>query len=158
MSEVKSEIKQLLNDIMLSSRESIASAIVSEGANASGRTIASIRSEVEEDADGVSAKLYGRRAFHTLERGRAGGRVPKGFRDIIRQWMLDKGIDMGGEVRNNSFAYLVARKIALEGTKLYRRGGRTTIYTPAINTARDMLAQRREKLMKILIQSINEKA
>lgn len=156
MREIKSEVKTILEGIMTSSRNSIASAIVSEGANASGRTIASLHSEVVEDEEGMSARLYGRQAFHTLERGRAGGRVPRGFRHIIRQWMIDKGIDMGGDTRNNSFAYFVARKIALEGTKLYRRGGRTTIYTPAIDTATTLLSQKRHLISELLIKSLKK--
>ena len=156
MREIKSEVKTILEGIMSSSRNSIASAIVSEGANASGRTIASLHSEVVEDEEGMSARLYGRQAFHTLERGRAGGRVPRGFRHIIRQWMIDKGIDMGGDTRNNSFAYFVARKIALEGTKLYRRGGRTTIYTPAIDTATTLLSQKRHLISELLIKSLKK--
>ncbi len=156
MREIKSEVKAILEDIMSSSRNSIASAIVSEGANASGRTIASLHSKVVEDEEGMSARLYGRQAFHTLERGRAGGRVPSGFRHIIRQWMMDKGIDMGSDTSNNSFAYFVARKIALEGTKLYRRGGRTTIYTPAVDTATTLLLQKRHLISELLIKSLKK--
>lgn len=156
MSDVKKEIKTILEDIMSSSRTSIADAIVSEGAYASGRTTASLHSEVVEGDGEVSARLYGRQAFHTLERGRAGGRVPRGFRHIIREWMQDKGIDMGSDTRNNSFAYFVARKIALEGTKLYRRGGRTTIYTPAIDAARSALDNRKPDIINVLIKSIKK--
>lgn len=156
MSE-KSKIKEILIDIMQSSRDSIADAIVREGANASGRTIKSLRSEVTEGDDGMSARLFGRQAFHTLERGRAGGRVPRGFRHIIRQWMMDKGIDFGNEPRNRSFAYFVASKIALEGTKLYREGGRTSIYSPAIDTARQRLEDAKPKIFRILTESIKDK-
>lgn len=95
------------------------------GQVASGRTIASLKVEITEDG-GV---LWGRSAFGTLETGRKGGKVPAGFWKIIRQWMDDKGIQVE---KPDSFAYLVARKIAKEGTQLFHNGGRSDIYSPEV--------------------------
>lgn len=97
------------------------------GQVASGRTIASLKVEITEDG-GV---LWGRSAFGTLETGRKGGKVPAGFWKIIRQWMDDKGIQVE---KPDSFAYLVARKIAKEGTQLFREGGfyKIKIYSPEV--------------------------
>lgn len=95
------------------------------GQVASGRTIASLKVEITEDG-GV---LWGRSAFGTLETGRKGGKVPAGFWKIIRQWMDDKSIQVE---KPDSFAYLVARKIAREGTQLFRNGGRSDIYSPEV--------------------------
>lgn len=95
------------------------------GQVASGRTIASLKVEITEDG-GV---LWGRSPFGTLETGRKGGKVPAGFWKIIRQWMDDKGIQVE---KPDSFAYLVARKIAKEGTQLFRNGGRSDIYSPEV--------------------------
>lgn len=95
------------------------------GQVASGRTIASLKVEITEGG-GV---LWGRSAFGTLETGRKGGKVPAGFWKIIRQWMDDKGIQVE---KPDSFAYLVARKIAKEGTQLFRNGGRSDIYSPEV--------------------------
>lgn len=97
----------------------------SAGQVASGRTIASLKVEITEDG-GV---LWGRSPFGTLETGRKGGKVPAGFWKIIRQWMDDKGIQVE---KPDSFAYLVARKIAREGTQLFRNGGRSDIYSPEV--------------------------
>lgn len=97
----------------------------SAGQVASGRTIASLKVEITEDG-GV---LWGRSPFGTLETGRKGGKVPAGFWKIIRQWMDDKGIQVE---KPDSFAYLVARKIAKEGTLLFRNGGRSDIYSPEV--------------------------
>lgn len=97
----------------------------SAGQVASGRTIASLKVEITEDG-GV---LWGRSAFGTLETGRKGGKVPAGFWKIIRQWMDDKGIQVE---KPDSFAYLVARKIANEGTQLFREGGFYKIYSPEV--------------------------
>ncbi len=95
------------------------------GQVASGRTIASLKVEMTEDG-GV---LWGRSAFGTLETGRKPGKVPAGFWKIIRQWMDDKGIQVE---KPDSFAYLVARKIANEGTQLFREGGFYKIYSPEV--------------------------
>lgn len=97
----------------------------SAGQVASGRTIASLKVEITEDG-GV---LWGRSAFGTLETGRKPGKVPAGFWKIIRQWMDDKGIQVE---KPDSFAYLVARKIANEGTQLFREGGFYKIYSPEV--------------------------
>lgn len=97
----------------------------SAGQVASGRTIASLKVEMTEDG-GV---LWGRSAFGTLETGRKPGKVPAGFWKIIRQWMDDKGIQVE---KPDSFAYLVARKIANEGTQLFREGGFYKIYSPEV--------------------------
>lgn len=95
---------------------------INAGQKASGKTIASLHIEMLEDK-GI---LWGRQAFEVLESGRKGGKVPKGFYKIIQQWVNDKGI----QVKNpKSFSYLVARKIANEGTSLFRKGGRTDIYS-----------------------------
>lgn len=105
----------------------------SAGQVASGRTIASLKVEITEDG-GV---LWGRSAFGTLETGRKPGKVPAGFWKIIRQWMDDKGIQVE---KPDSFAYLVARKIAKEGTQLFRNGGRSDIYSPEVKDTVDRVS------------------
>lgn len=117
MELVASELKALKQHIIENHR--------SAGQVASGRTIASLKVEITEDG-GV---LWGRSAFGTLETGRKGGKVPAGFWKIIRQWMDDKGIQVE---KPDSFAYLVARKIANEGTQLFREGGFYKIYSPEV--------------------------
>lgn len=95
---------------------------INAGQKASGRTIASLHVEMQEDG-GI---LWGRKAFGVLETGRKGGKVPKDFYQIIQQWVKDKGI----QVKNpKSFSYLVARKIAREGTSLHRSGKVEDIYS-----------------------------
>lgn len=117
MELVSSELEALKQRIIENHR--------SAGQVASGRTIASLKVEMTEDG-GV---LWGRSAFGTLETGRKGGKVPVGFWKIIRQWMDDKGIQVE---KPDSFAYLVARKIAKEGTQLFREGGFYKIYSPEV--------------------------
>lgn len=117
MELVSSELEALKQKVIENQKNS--------GQVASGRTIASMKVEVTEDG-GV---LWGRSAFGTLETGRKPGKVPAGFWKIIRQWMDDKGIQVE---KPDSFAYLVARKIANEGTQLFREGGFYKIYSPEV--------------------------
>lgn len=108
---------------------------ISAGQKASGRTIKSILVEVGEDY----GQLTGRKAIGTLETGRKGGKVPAKFQDIILKWMQAKGINVP---KPKSFAYLVARKIAREGTLLHRMGGRSDIYSKEINITLPRLIKR----------------
>lgn len=125
--DVSKILKSALNDAM----DSIRANLLYTGTNASGRTSESLEVVVEGDV-GI---LYGRQAFGTVETGRKGGKIPAGFREIIYQWMQDKGVH--AEVAGNrsqrsadmSMAYHIANKIAREGSKLYRDGGRSDIYS-----------------------------
>ena len=126
MELVSSELEALKQKVIENQKNS--------GLVASGRTIASMKVEVTEDG-GV---LWGRSPFGMLETGRKPGKVPAGFWKIIRQWMDDKGIQVQ---KPDSFAYLVARKIANEGTQLFRNGGRDDIYSPEVKDTVERVSQ-----------------
>lgn len=126
MELVSSELEALKQKVIENQKNS--------GQVASGRTIASMKVEVTEDG-GV---LWGRSPFGTLETGRKPGKVPAGFWKIIRQWIDDKGIQVQ---KPDSFAYLVARKIANEGTQLFRNGGRDDIYSPEVKDTVERVSQ-----------------
>lgn len=126
MELVSSELEALKQKVIENQKNS--------GQVASGRTIASMKVEVTEDG-GV---LWGRSPFGTLETGRKPGKVPAGFWKIIRQWMDDKGIQVQ---KPDSFAYLVARKIANEGTQLFRNGGRDDIYSHEVKDTVERVSQ-----------------
>lgn len=126
MELVSSELEALKQKVIENQKNS--------GLVASGRTIASMKVEVTEDG-GV---MWGRSPFGTLETGRNPGKVPAGFWKIIRQWMDDKGIQVQ---KPDSFAYLVARKIANEGTQLFRNGGRDDIYSPEVKDTVERVSQ-----------------
>lgn len=96
------------------------------GQVASGRTRDTLRVEVTQGDALATGTLYGRQFFGTLETGtapwrKAYAKPPRFFVEIIRQWITDKGLDLN--------AYLTARKIMLEGSKLHRDGGRDDIYS-----------------------------
>lgn len=119
------DVIKVIGDELEALRKRIVDNHIQAGQKASGKTITSMH-VVMSDSGGA---LLGRKAFGTLELGRNGGRVPKGFYQIIKQWVIDKGIQVE---KPNTFAYFVARKIANEGTALFRNGGRNDIYSKEI--------------------------
>ena len=144
----KTEAKTIINEELLSLRQRIIDNHLRAGQKASGRTIQSLRVEATED-EGI---LFGRKAFGTLETGRRGGRVPAGFYHIILQWVKDKGIQVE---KPKTFAYFVARKIAREGTSLYRRGGREDIYSSEIPKTVESIGKRIMGLLTMEVDNIN---
>lgn len=144
----KTEARTIINEELLSLRQRIIDNHLRAGQKASGRTIQSLRVEATED-EGI---LFGRKAFGTLETGRRGGRVPAGFYHIILQWVKDKGIQVE---KPKTFAYFVARKIAREGTSLYRRGGRDDIYSSEIPKTVESIGKRIMGLLTTEVDNIN---
>lgn len=110
-------IEQNIVQILTQCRDEIRANMASKGINASGRTSAAFK--VEKVGGGIALYLdrSGRVApLDTLEIGRPGGNVPKGFYYIIKQWTRDKGMQFARESERQTFAFLTARKIARKGT------------------------------------------
>lgn len=142
------------------------------GQVASGRTSRSMHVEV----DNSEGTVFGRVAFGTLETGRKGGNVPRNFREVIRQWMRDKGISADPipyvrkpsekwqpkytpqERGDMSLAGAIAHKIQTSGTKLYRDGGRSDIYSNEIPRTTDAIMARVLRLFDVEVESINREA
>lgn len=122
MDDKRKEIKKILSEELEKLKGRIIENHIRAGQRASGRTIKSLHVSVDDN----HAILFGRKAFGVLETGRRPGKVPKGFYHIILQWVEDKKIKVN---KPKSFAYLVARKIAREGTELYRYGSTEDIYS-----------------------------
>jgi hypothetical protein len=149
-------------------KKRIANNITANKQNASGRTIASLR--VEENDDG--ARLMGRSPFGTLETGRKPGKVPGNFNAIILQWMKDKGIK-GAPIPylrqpsqqwqpkytpqqrgDFSLAGAIAHKIKTEGTKLYRDNGDNSVYSNEIPATIESIRKQLAGIYKQEIQNI----
>lgn len=137
---------------------------VNAGQWASGKTAKSLRVE----ADGEGGKLVGRAFFGVLETGRKAGKVPRGFRYIIRQWMADKGIEAEPmpykrpgihkytpqERGNMSMAGAIAYTIMKKGTSLYRKGGRNDIYSRAVEETKKKIMERLGMFLHTEMESI----
>lgn len=144
----KNETLQIVKDELEALRQRIIANHEAAGQVASSKTIASLKVELTEDG-GI---LWGRKAFGTLETGRGSGKVPKGFYQIIQQWVKDKGIQVD---RPKSFAYLVARKITNEGTELNRTGGRNDIYSPEVSKTTSNIMNRIFGIYETEVEHIN---
>lgn len=158
-STLESDIIRILNE----TRDVIRANMAARNINASGRTSASIRVEPYE---GGVRLVGGYNTTHkvddypallgtletadtapipTLEIGRAGGRVPKGFYYIIREWSREKGLSFSSESERSTFAYFVARKIARTGT--LRHVQPENIYSQPVAVAK-------EKILQIFAQNV----
>lgn len=139
------------------------------GQVASGRTIQSMKVTMRENG----GMLTGRKAFGTLETGRKAGRTPRNFTDIIKQWIIDKGISVSPiqykrqasenwqpkytpqERGLNTMAGAIAHKIRTEGTRLYRNGGRSDIYSNEIPKTIESIQKRLLSYYTTEVETIN---
>lgn len=125
------DIEVMLTEVFEQAKRDIIANHERAGQVASGKTRDSLSVEVTSDITSATATMYGRKYFAALETGSAPWKKqykhpPKPFVETIAKWMTDKGIE-------GVSAYLVARKIMREGSKLYRDGGRQDIFTPVMS-------------------------
>lgn len=92
------------------------------GMRSSGKWANSLEIEVSGNEKRLNAKITGLNYTEQLGFGRKPGKFPP--IDAIKQWILDKPITfIESEISISSLAYLIARKIASEGTNYYQQGG-----------------------------------
>jgi hypothetical protein len=128
-------LEQQILDRLEKAKADIVSNIQAKGITASGRTEKAIKVK----QDGFSIKLYkeaGNNApMQTTEIGREAGRVPRGFTEIILQWMKDKGRATGDDKKDKSKAGAIAYgKIKKEGTDRSKTPD-NTVYSPIVERA-----------------------
>lgn len=142
--------QQIIEETCKAIIEKISANIDSTGLRATGDTQRSLRYEVYDDGSTV----YGRPYFKGLEMGRPAGAVPGNFVDIIKRWIVAKGLiptprpyltdrphKYTVEERSlNIMAWAVAEKIRREGFKPWRNGGyveppQEDVYTPVVAEA-----------------------
>ncbi|MCB0515185.1 MAG: hypothetical protein KDD49_03870 [Bacteroidetes bacterium] len=89
---------------------------------ASGRWEKSLETEVKLTPYGAIATVMGEPYSYQLVHGRKPGKFPP--IKAIMQWIEDKGIKpIYDNISTSSLAFLIARKIAQEGTKYFQQGG-----------------------------------
>lgn len=113
--------------------EEIRSNMATKGIDASGRTSDSI--QVRQVPTGVQLVGGGddTAPMATIEVGRGGGAVPYGFTAVLEQWSIDKGLGFESATRRRSFAFLLAKKIAREGT--HRHTFHEDVYSGTVEVA-----------------------
>lgn len=157
-------IKTYIHETLKIVDERIKANIDSHGRTASGQTAKSMAIEDTE----WGGRLVGSGSFLAIERGRKGGRVPYGFRDIILQWIKDKGIQVAVtpakraskysdlERAQRSAAGAIAYTIMTKGTRLHRTGGFDDILTTVIAEEITKLRPKIIGEVGIMVRDINE--
>lgn len=115
------------------------SAMVSAGANASGKSSASLMNEVK--GSGISRAtmtITGSESWNWMEQGRGVTKKNQNgvLKPIIEQWIKDKGIQIPSGFTLESFAFVITRSIHKRGTKLFYTQTRRDIYTSVITEER----------------------
>lgn len=136
---LRSETSQELSRELTALRQRITDNMQEAGEWATGKTAESMVVEIRDEADLTRGLLYGRAFFGALETGsrpwaKPTKRVPKKFANTIQEWIKAKNLDLN--------AWAVAYTIMHEGSSLYRRGGRSDIYSNEIPVTLDNLAER----------------
>ena len=123
---------------ILQLRDEIKQSIADKGLTASGRTQNSLRVYV----DGNTVVLEGRAFFASLEYGSAPWSGKTGircsyeeFKEIIRQWASDKGLNFGQAKEHKKVVANIAWVIMNQGTKLYGAHGYRDVYDTLIEKA-----------------------
>ena len=123
--------------------------------NASGGTSSGLYAEV---SDYQITILSNRGGFTNVEAGQSKGKRPYNFRDIIKQWILDKGISIAAMPYNPNYngfkkfgsaserglyyaAGAIAYSNAKKGSSLWRSGGRRDVFTPAVEKLVDAVTE-----------------
>lgn len=128
------QVKEAVVAILTKARDDVRANMQAKRINASGRTSASIvvketgtgfalvggkpgTHTVSGKPRGVDVQAQNTAPIPTLEIGRPGGRVPKGFYYIIKEWTREKGLTFSRESERQTFAYFLAKRIARQGTR-----------------------------------------
>ncbi|MCD8265624.1 MAG: hypothetical protein LUC33_00575 [Prevotellaceae bacterium] len=138
------QAEAILTEELTALKERITANHIAAGQRVTGKTAESMQVTVTPDEEGgLTGLLSGRAYFGVLETGsrpwtnphyktakdgHTWPSAPKWFIDIIAQWASDKGLDIASP-------WGVATKIMTQGSRLYREGGRTDIYSEEIEAA-----------------------
>lgn len=149
------EINKALTQHLLKVKDGIAARMEQQHRTATGRSVASL--QVVQTGTTQMA-LVGGPQWAVMQKGRKAGKVPANFRDIIKQWIVAKGISVsGGQKGLNTAAYLISRSIMKKGTRLYRSHGHDDIYDSVINSELTNLAESTAGIISVHVDRINDK-
>ena len=95
------------------------------GTTATGKSRDSLRYEITEEGNKIVLTVFGKPYFAVVETGRKPTPDKKPSRAMIeniKEWVNARG-------KPESMVWAIATKINKEGTELWKKGGRTDIYT-----------------------------
>lgn len=133
------QVRAIVQEELAQAKANITENIEREGKRATGKTAESMQVLVADEGASVVGTLSGRAYFGALETGSKPWatqykRVPKFFADIIAEWAQAKGVDIP--------PYAVATKIMREGSKQYRDGEITSVFSEEIDDTLDRINKR----------------
>jgi hypothetical protein len=108
---------------------------IDAGQKATGKTSASLRIMVTPKG----FQLVGWKYAGSYEEGRAPGNMPP--TSVLIEWAKAKGLQFKSDAQMRSFAFLLARKIAREGTYRYRMTPKPDIFRTPIKEMQEKLEQ-----------------
>jgi hypothetical protein len=127
---MNAEIIKILEGYGNSTVDQIKQNLASTGTNASGKTSTSLRYSVTDNGTKATLRVIGKPFFAVVETGRKPTpqftKPSEDFVQSIKDWIQAKG-------GNTDYAYAIAKDIHKRGTKLFRDGGRSDIYSNVIN-------------------------
>ena len=147
------KINNIANNLVKALQEEF----IEQGHIASGRGVASIRSESEINGKDLNVKIFGLDYLQFVNDGRRAGSMPPV--DAIREWVEIKGIASGKEA--DSAAWAIATAIKREGSptagafKHTNNGRRTEFIEHTMNEHLDrIISQLRKALMEMYREEI----
>ena len=156
-------IKDIVIQHLQAVQKGIADNMTKMHRTASGRTLASLLIEDESTNDSIRMLLTGSKQWEVLERGRGPGKVPYKFADIIKEWILRKGISYSQFAPNgapperglNNLSWMISQSIMKKGTKLHRDHGYNDIYDTLLNEEIEKMATTAQGIIETEIETIN---
>jgi len=111
---------------------SLRNSLASNNVNASGRLSNSIQAEVNKAGDRLTVSAFA--YIFTTEDGRAPTKNPGPgvLRPRIREWLDQKGVPEWPGMTRDAQAFVIARKIHKDGTRLFRRGGNSGVLSSVL--------------------------
>lgn len=162
---VGASVQDILTRHLENVKAKVSSQMQTLGRNASGQSVASLRVEVSGD----TGTLYGSKSFFVMQRGKGPGKGPKGFVEIIKQWIKDKGIAVTPiptktgqgkytpEERGlRSIAGAIAYTILKKGTRLHRNNGYDDIYDTAIEEEIKLMGDEMLEIASLEVMEVNK--
>lgn len=159
MNSLTNEVDRLLTLHLGNIKVGIAQRMATMGRMSSGRSVASLQIDVKDS----KGNLSGDKQWETMQRGRRPGKVPSNFREIIKNWVRQKGISIQpkeGQSQKQaieSFSYLVTRNIMQNGTKLYRDKGYNDIYDTLLEEEIKKLTNETTSVLELEIDKLNDR-
>lgn len=159
MSDISNEVNKLLTFHLGNIKVGIAQRMAALGRMSSGRSVASLQIEVKDS----KGNLSGDKQWETMQRGRRPGKVPSNFREIIKNWVRAKGINIQPRIGQSqkqaieSFSYLVTRNIMQKGTKLYRDKGYNDVYDTLLEEEIKKLTNETASVLELEIDKLNDR-